>query len=247
MLGRLVATADRRVRVRALGGARRGEIQLTRFLRCAAVTPGEMIEVAGARTGPRCAGRHVLAIQDTTVVRSRGGGGLYLHAMIAVDAEDGAILGAVHGQFLSRGEGKRGTQRARPIEDKESHRWLEGADRAARLCASAAKITVIADRESGAREFVGNETLNGRGAALAIADRGCGDVIVVDLGAGALRHLQMTQVSAWAAPAGTAGSDALRLFAENKLPAAAAHEGESQHGGCCCGHGGAAVTSCCRS
>lgn len=148
MLGRLVATAGRPVRVRALGGARRGEIQLTRFLRCAAVTPGEMIEVAGARTGPRCAGRHVLAIQDTTVVRSRGGGGLYLHAMIAVDADDGAILGALHGQFLSRGEGKRGTQRARPIEDKESHRWLEGADRAGKLCASAAKITVIADRES---------------------------------------------------------------------------------------------------
>ncbi len=119
MLGRLVATAGRPVRIRALGGARRGEIQLTRLLRCEAVTPSEMIEVAGARTGPRCGGRHVLAIQDTTVVRSRGGGGLYLHAMIAVDAEDGAILGAVHGQFLSGGKGKRGTQRARPIEDKE--------------------------------------------------------------------------------------------------------------------------------
>ena len=148
LLGRLVATAGRPVRVRALGGARRGEIQLTRLLRCEAVTPSEMIEVAGARTGPRCAGRHVLAIQDTTVVRSRGGGGLYLHAMIAVDAEDGAILGAVHGQFLNRGKGKRGTRRARPVEDKESHRWLEGADRAANICASAAKITVIADRES---------------------------------------------------------------------------------------------------
>jgi len=123
-------------------------MRLTRLLRCEAVTPQEMIETAGARTGPRCVGRHVLAIQDTTVVRSQGGGGLYLHAMIAVDAEDGAILGAVHGQFLSRGKGKRGTQRARPIEEKESHRWLEGAERAAKVCASAAKITVIADRES---------------------------------------------------------------------------------------------------
>jgi hypothetical protein len=136
------------VRVRALGGARRGEMQLTRLLRNEAVTPSEMIEVAGARTGPRCAERHVLAIQDTTVIRSEGGGGLYLHAMIAVDAADGAILGAVHGQFLNRSKGKSGTQRARPIEDKESHRWLEGADRAAKICASATKITVIADRES---------------------------------------------------------------------------------------------------
>jgi hypothetical protein len=148
LLERLVATAGRPARVRALGGARRGEIQLTRLLRSEAVTPGEMIEVAGARTGPRCAGRHVLAIQDTTVVRSQGGGGLYLHAMIALDAEDGAILGAVHGQFLSRSQGKRDTRRIRPIEDKESHRWLAGADRAAEVCARAAKITVIADRES---------------------------------------------------------------------------------------------------
>ena len=148
LLERLVATAGRPARVRALGGARRGEIQLTRLLRSEAVRPGEMIEVAGARTGPRCAGRHVLAIQDTTVVRSQGGGGLYLHAMIALDAEDGAILGAVHGQFLSRSQGKRDTRRIRPIEDKESHRWLAGADRAAEVCARAAKITVIADRES---------------------------------------------------------------------------------------------------
>jgi hypothetical protein len=123
-------------------------MRLTRFLRNEAVTPGEMVETASNRTGLRCAGRHVLAIQDTTVIRSQGGGGLYLHAMIAVDAADGAILGAVDGRFLSRSEGKSGTQRARPIEDKESHRWLEGADCAANVCASAAKITVIADRES---------------------------------------------------------------------------------------------------
>lgn len=148
MLARLIETAGRPVRVRALGGARRGEMRLTRLLRSEAVTPKEMIETAGARTGARCAGRHALAIQDTTVVRSQGGGGLYLHAMIAVDAEDGAILGAVHGAFLSRSRGKRGSQRAKPIEEKESHRWLEGAARAAEICAGAARITVIADRES---------------------------------------------------------------------------------------------------
>jgi hypothetical protein len=123
-------------------------MRLTRLLRSEAVTPKEMIETAAARTGPRCAGRHVLAIQDTTVVRSQGGGGLYLHAMIAVDAEDGAILGAVDGAFLKRSKGKRGSRRAKPIEEKESHRWLEGAARAAEVCARAARITVIADRES---------------------------------------------------------------------------------------------------
>ena len=123
-------------------------MQLTRLLRSEAVTPGEMIETASARTALRCGGRHVLAIQDTTVTRSQGGGGLYLHGMIAVDAQDGAILGPIHGAFLRRTVGQRGTQRLRSIEEKESWRWLEGAQRAAQVCARAAKITVIADRES---------------------------------------------------------------------------------------------------
>jgi hypothetical protein len=35
-----------------------------------------------------------------------------------------------------------------PIEEKESFRWLEGADHAASVCAGAASVTVIADRES---------------------------------------------------------------------------------------------------
>jgi hypothetical protein len=148
LLARLVKMAGQPVRVRALGGTRRGEIQLTRFLRSAEVTPLEMVRSAAERTGQRCAGRHILAIQDTTVIRSEGGGGLYLHGMIAVDAEDGAILGPIHGQFLSRNAGKRGTQRDRPVEEKESYRWLEGADQAASICSKAAKITVIADRES---------------------------------------------------------------------------------------------------
>ncbi|WP_245449564.1 IS4 family transposase [Rhizobium leguminosarum] len=148
MLGRLVATAGQGMRVRKLGGNRAGEIRLTRFLRNGAVDPQAMIDEAALRTAGRCADRHILAIQDTTVVRSSGGGGLYLHAMIGVDADDGAIVGAIHGQFLSRDQGKRGTQRARPIEEKESYRWLEGADRAAKVCAAARHITVIADRES---------------------------------------------------------------------------------------------------
>lgn len=143
-----MATAGQGLRVRKLGGNRAGEIRLSRFLRNGAVDPQAMITEACRRTTGRCVGRHVLAIQDTTVVRSSGGGGLYLHGVIGVDADDGAIIGAIHGQFLSRDEGKGGTQRAHPIEEKESYRWLEGADRAAEVCAGARHITVIADRES---------------------------------------------------------------------------------------------------
>jgi hypothetical protein len=145
---RLVAVGGVGIRVRRLGGNRAGEIRLTRFLRNEAVTTEEMVETAGLRTAGCCVGRQVLAIQDTTVVRSKGGGGLYLHPVLAVDAEDGAILGLVHAEFMSRDKGLKETRRERPVSDKESQRWLDGADKAAEVCAGAAGVTVIADRES---------------------------------------------------------------------------------------------------
>ena len=134
------------------------------------------MEEASSRTALRSEGRHVLAIQDTTVVRSGGGGGLYLHAMIAVDAEDGAILGPIHGQFLSRSEGKRGTQRQRPIEEKESYRWLEGGSSAAQVCASAAQVTVIADRESDIYEVFTRRPPSVELVIRASKDRSLGDM-----------------------------------------------------------------------
>jgi len=145
---RLVGHCASGVSVRGLGGDRAGEIRLTRFLHNDAVTIEEMVATAAARTAERCAGCDVLVIQDTTVVRSDGGGGLYLHVAIAVDGADGALLGLVHAAFLSREHGQRATRADRPIEDKESQRWLDGAQAAARVCAKARRITMIADRES---------------------------------------------------------------------------------------------------
>ncbi len=121
---------------------------MTRFLRNSSVTVEEMAATAALGTASRCAGRHVLAIQDTTVVRSDGGGGLYLHAVLAVDAEDDAILGLIHASFLKRDKGRKASRRARSVREKESGRWLEGAEQASAVCASAARVTVVADRES---------------------------------------------------------------------------------------------------
>jgi hypothetical protein len=145
---RLVSAGGEGIRVRRLGGDRAGEIRLTRFLRNPNVSPDEMAASAAERLGPRCASRHVLAIQDTTVVKSSGGGGLYLHACVAVDADDGALLGLCHAQFLKREEGRKAERRGLPTSAKESQRWLDGADAAAKACAGARQITVIADRES---------------------------------------------------------------------------------------------------
>jgi hypothetical protein len=134
--------------VRRLGGNRAGEVRLTRLLRNEAFSCEEMLAEAARRTSDRCMGQHVLAIQDTTVVRSEGGGGEYLHAVLALNAQDGTILGLIDGCFLDRKGGRRAARRSIPIEEKESFRWLEGAEQAASVCAGAASVTVIADRES---------------------------------------------------------------------------------------------------
>jgi hypothetical protein len=130
-----------------LGGDRAGEIRLFRFLRNPLVTTEEMLAEAGRRTSERCQGRDILVIQDTTVVRSAGGGGDYLHAAIALDVDDGAIVGAVEARYLSRQSGRKAERRSVPVEEKESFRWLETADQAASVCAGARRITVVCDRE----------------------------------------------------------------------------------------------------
>ncbi len=82
------------------------------------------------------------------MIQSEGGGGHYLHAMMALDAEDDAVLGLIYGSVLSRTRGMKATRGVRAVEEKESYRWLEGAEAAARVGAAARQVTVIADRES---------------------------------------------------------------------------------------------------
>ena len=90
-------------------------------------------------------------------------------------------------------------------------------------------------------EFVRNEAANGGGAAGVVIGRGCTDVLLVDIGEGALTRLQAAGVTVWAVPVPLAGSDALALFSEGKLPrvpAVASTSSRGQHRGCCCGGGG---------
>lgn len=122
-------------------------MRITRFLRNPSVTVVEMLSEAAGLTAQRCAGRDVLVIQDTTVLRSTGGGGDYLHVAVALDEADGAMLGLVDGQFLQRSSGRTAARRAVPVEEKESFRWLESAEQSASVCAGAGRVTVIADRE----------------------------------------------------------------------------------------------------
>jgi hypothetical protein len=108
-----------------------------------------MIATAGARTAERVAGQHILVLQDTTTLRDDGDQtSLNLHAAIAVNAVDGAMLGPVYAEFLRRTGGKREDCGKRPFEAKESYRWLAATNAAGQLLAAgAACVTVVADRE----------------------------------------------------------------------------------------------------
>ena len=105
---------------------------------------------ARLRTTGLVRGRHVLAIQDTTTLRDDGKlDSLNLHAMIAVDADDGALLGLIDATFLKHVGGKKRQRAVRAFADKESRRWLDATLTAAELAAhGAACVTVVADRES---------------------------------------------------------------------------------------------------
>ena len=114
-----------------------------------------------------------------------------------------------------------------------------------------AEWILVADTESTVSEFVKNEALNGKGAVEILIRRGCTDVILTDIGDGALEHLQAAHIRAWAAPGPVAGSEALRMFREGQLPpvppARAAMEHGAHHGCCCSSRAGSEAAACCRN
>jgi len=155
--------ARKTVCLRRLGGDRGGELRAGRFFANPKVTAARIVEGWSDLTGAAAAGRHVLAIQDTTEVkfpttaqRRRGLGpvkkgntyGVVAHAMIAVDAESHACLGLVGGDVRTRDGLVTEHHRDRPLSARESRRWTDTAERAKAVLAQAAMVTVVADRES---------------------------------------------------------------------------------------------------
>jgi Transposase DDE domain len=149
--------------IHALADDRNQELTFGRFLDHSSVSYDEMLTTTARFTGQRAAGRHVLAIQDTTefnfpghAASKRGFGrsgngqdlGLFLHPTIAVDAADGGMIGLVGAQIMNRTGEKADASKPRAIEDKESYRWLLATEEASDVLASAACITMVGDRES---------------------------------------------------------------------------------------------------
>jgi hypothetical protein len=134
-----------------------------------------MASHAASRTAARVAGREIIVVQDASELAlggrrardngygpiGKGGGvrGLLLHAALALDADSGALLGLVDAQVWNRDKGAVTPRRSRATADKESQRWLSVAAQAGAVL-SAARITVISDRESDIYEHFARRPAN---------------------------------------------------------------------------------------
>jgi hypothetical protein len=137
------------------------EVPFGRWLRNEAVTVEELHEPCGKDIANRAAGRHVLAIEDTTALSyqrharcTRGLGpagngtqvGLFLHPALPIDAENGDCPGLIGAQVYVRHEGATVDHHMRLIEEKESYRWLKGVETADQVLKEPAHLTRVQAR-----------------------------------------------------------------------------------------------------
>jgi hypothetical protein len=113
----------------------------------------------------------VLAVQDTTFIdysshphteglgplHAKGGWGMICHGTLAFTPQH-LPLGVLGLRLWTReaDKPKRGSRRARAIEDKESHKWIDGLNAAARAAAQlpSTRVVNVSDRESDVYAFL---------------------------------------------------------------------------------------------
>jgi hypothetical protein len=160
LFDRMVATGS--VVLRELGETRAGEVAVQRYLSSPYVTGEVIVGALAARTRQASAGRRVVAAQDTTEINFSGrsgarrglgpGGdgttpGFFIHPVVAVDADEEAVLGLAAAQIWTRAAEKVSDRHSRDRDDKESARWLEGTRSVAKALDQATQIICVADRE----------------------------------------------------------------------------------------------------
>lgn len=161
MLDRIVATGS--LRLREIGGTRSGEIAAHRFLSSEEVGPARLLVPHVERTAAACKGRRVVAAQDTSEINfarrrkpaaglgptgNTGIRGFFVHPVVAIDADDEALLGVAGARIWTREEKPTADHRRIPFDEKESRRWLEAAEIAAtHIAPVAVQVVVVADRE----------------------------------------------------------------------------------------------------
>lgn len=161
LLERIVAHES--AQLRSLAHSRSEEVGFARWLACPHFTSAEVCAGLHAHTVRRCYGQdHVLVVQDTSEINYQahagqvsglgpvGNGrdlGLFIHGLLALDAEGERCLGLLDAFALVRTP-REGDHRRVPIEAKESFRWLQGVYSASTLTGVCRQVTVVGDRES---------------------------------------------------------------------------------------------------
>lgn len=173
--------------------ADRGQAKATyRFFDNQRVTPERLIRPLAAATARTCAGQAVVyAVQDTTslnytnLTRTTGLGpindserarGLHVHSTLALD-ERGVVAGLLDLNIWARPPAEQtagqtnAQQRQRPIEDKESFKWLNGIAAARAALATLPvlqrpRLIHIMDAEGDIHEVLDTIVAHGEGAII---------------------------------------------------------------------------------
>jgi len=160
LFDRIVETGS--VVMTQLGQTRAEEVAAHRYLSSPYVSFEGIVEALSERTRQACAGLRVVVAQDTTEINFKGRSaarrglgpagdgtspGFFLHPVVAIDAEEEALLGLVGAQIWTRAAEKVSDRHRRAPQDKESARWLEGSRTAAGALEQAAQVIMVNDQE----------------------------------------------------------------------------------------------------
>jgi hypothetical protein len=154
--------------IKTIAENRAEQVRFERFLWNKKVTIDKLKRNIFAKTRAAAKNsKHVLCIQDSSELdfsrrdkdisgmgelRTRSIKGFYMHPMLAVDAKDGFVLGLCgYKDFdypVDRPDRDDYQEKRRPIEEKNSFRWIECADEAKDVLKDCEMVTFISDRES---------------------------------------------------------------------------------------------------
>ena len=144
-----------------------------RFLSNDRISLAELIKMNCTVTSESLNGRHVLVLGDSTsfnlskrlgriqdpenlgVLQDGQTPGFFAHVNLAVDAEQGAILGLADVLYWARPKGVKSPSKSNtPLEDKETYKWHLGAKHAQMAMASAQQLTFVFDRGADSFELL---------------------------------------------------------------------------------------------
>lgn len=151
--------------IKSLGSNRALEVAFGRFLGNSSVNGNDISQTLAVKTNAVCRGKkHVLCIQDTLqstyptqpVKKSNFGPtgdintkGIFTHPGIIIDAKNKEVLGISSViSWCRSNEASVKKRKDRPIEEKESIRWINTALMAKERLRAPEMLTIIGDRES---------------------------------------------------------------------------------------------------